>query len=231
MNIRPGAALPAACVFDAYGTIFDVGSAVRRRAPIVGQSAATLIDTWRAKQLQYTWLRSLQGRYVDFAQVTAEALDYALAAVNISNPALRAELLSAYETLDAYPDAVHALTVLRGAGVPCWILSNGTRGMLAGAVRAAGIESLLTGVLSVESVKVYKPDRRVYQLAVDALGVPAGRIAFVSANGWDAFAAAAFGLAVIWCNRTGQPSEHLPGKPAHELRSLEELAGVLGLGG
>ena len=229
MKSRPNIARPAACVFDAYGTIFDFGSAVNRRAEAVGQSAATLIDTWRTKQLQYTWLRSLQGRYVNFEQVTAEALDYALEAVEIRDAALREQLLSLYRTLDAFGDAVRALTVLHGAGIPCWILSNGTPDMLAAAVRAASIESLLSGVLSVESVQVYKPDPRVYGFAVEKLGVAADRIVFVSANGWDAFAAAAFGLAAIWCNRTGQPDERLPGKPIGQLRSLDELPAALGL--
>jgi 2-haloacid dehalogenase len=223
------ASSPAACVFDAYGTIFDFSSAVRRRAAAVGDSGAVLIDTWRNKQLQYTWLRSLQAEYVNFEQVTADALAYALEAVNIQSNTLREELLALYRTLDAFPDAVSALRRLRGAGLPSWILSNGTPAMLDAAVRAAGLEVLLDGVLSVESVGVYKPDPRVYQLAVDRLGVEAGRIAFVSANGWDAFAAARFGFAAIWCNRTGQPHERLPGELWHSLSSLDALPDILGL--
>jgi 2-haloacid dehalogenase len=214
-------------VFDAYGTIFDVGSAVRRLADIIGESAATLIDTWRSKQLQYTWLRTLQQQYVDFEQVTADALDYALDAVGIQDNGLRDELLARYVALDAFPDAVHALQELRAAGVPCWILSNGTPAMLNATVREAGLAPLIAGVLSVESVGVYKPDRRVYQLAVEELHVEAGRIAFISANGWDAFAAAHFGMTTVWCNRNRQPTERLPGTPAHEVTSLEALATVL----
>ena len=229
MTAQPSSSVPAVCVFDAYGTIFDVGSAVRRRAEAVGESAAALIDTWRTKQLQYTWLRSLQGRYVDFEQVTAEALDYALETVGIWNASLREDLLSLYRTLDAYPDAVRALTALRTAGIPCWILSNGTAPMLDDAVRAARLEQLIDGVLSVASVRAYKPDPRVYQLAVDELGLALPSIAFVSANGWDAFAAAAFGLSTIWCNRAGQPGERLPGTLRHCVRSLDELPLALGL--
>ena len=229
MTTPPNASLPAACVFDAYGTIFDFGSAVRSRAGIIGESAATLIDTWRTKQLQYTWLRSLQNQYVDFEQVTAEALDYALESVNIRNAALRDDLLSLYRTLEAYPDAVRALTALHRAAIPCWILSNGTPAMLEAAVRAAGLEPLIDGLLSAESVRVYKTDPRVYQLAVDTLGVAPSHIAFVSANGWDAFAAAKFGLPAIWCNRAAQPIERLPGELREQLRSLDVLSSVLAL--
>lgn len=229
MSARPYDPPPAACVFDAYGTIFDFGSAVHRRGAGIGASAATLIETWRAKQLQYTWLRSLQGHYVNFEQITADALDYALEASEIRDGTLRDDLLSLFSQLDAFPDAVGALRELRTAGFPCWILSNGTPAMLGAAVRAAGLDSLLDGVLSVESVRAYKPDPRVYQLAVDQLRLPADRIAFISANGWDAYAAAAFGFSAIWCNRTGQPSERLPGRPAHEVRSLHALPGILRL--
>lgn len=229
MNARRIISSPAAAVFDAYGTIFDVGSAVRRRADIVGESAATLVDTWRSKQLQYTWLRTLQRQYLDFEQVTADALDYALDAVGIRNNGLRNELLALYKALDAFPDAVHALQELRVAGVPCWILSNGTSAMLNATVRAAGLAPLIAGVMSVESVSVYKPDPHVYQLAVDKLRVEASRIAFISANGWDAFAAAHFGLTTVWCNRNRQPTERLPAKPTHEVTSLDELAGILGV--
>jgi len=231
MKIDRDSALPAAAVFDAYGTIFDVGSAVRRRAGTIGGSVATLIDTWRTKQLQYTWLRSLQHQYVNFEQVTAEALDYALDVVGIRDDALRNDLLTLYLTLDAFPDAVRALEELRNAGIPCWILSNGTSAMLSAAVGAAGLAPLVDGVLSVESVGVYKPDPRVYQLAVDKLGVAAHRLVFVSANGWDAFAAAHFGMSTVWCNRAGQPAERLPGTPIHQVTSLDGLAGLLGVGG
>jgi 2-haloacid dehalogenase len=231
MNIDHEGASPAAAVFDAYGTIFDFGSAVRRRAGTIGGSVATLIDTWRTKQLQYTWLRSLQQQYVNFEQVTADALDYALDVVAIRDDALRNDLLALYVTLDAFPDALRALKELRNARIPCWILSNGTPEMLDAAVSAAGLAPLIDGVLSVESVGVYKPDPRVYQLAVDELGVAADRLVFVSANGWDAFAAAHFGMSTVWCNRAGQPAERLPGTPTHQVTSLEDLAAVLGVGG
>lgn len=229
MSARSDISSPAAAVFDAYGTIFDVGSAVRRRADLVGGSAATLVDTWRSKQLQYTWLRTLQCQYVNFGQVTADALDYALDAVGIRNDTLRNDLLAQYEKLDAFPDAIHALQELCATGIPCWILSNGTSAMLHATVRAAGLSPLIAGVLSVESVGAYKPDPRVYQLAVDELHVEASQIAFISANGWDAFAATHFGLMTVWCNRNRQPAERLPTLPSHEVASLEDLAALLGV--
>jgi 2-haloacid dehalogenase len=227
VNTTPKPAPPVACVFDAYGTIFDVGSAVQRRAAVLGDAAPALTELWRTKQLQYTWLRSLQNQYVNFEVVTADALSFALESLNIRNDALRVELLALYRALDAYPDAVAALTQLRAAGMPSWILSNGTPAMLQAAVRAAGLESLIKGVLSVESAGVYKPHPNVYQLALEQLGVEARRIAFISANGWDAFAAAQFGLRAIWCNRSGQPRERLPGEPSRTLSSLEDLAAVV----
>jgi len=190
-----------------------------------------LIDTWRAKQLQYTWLRSLQHQYANFEQVTSEALDYALEVVGIRDDTLRNDLLALYAMLDAFPDAVRALKELRIAGIPCWILSNGTPAWLKASVGAAGLAPLIDGVLSVESVGVYKPDPRVYQLAVDELGVAANRFVFVSANGWDACAAAHFGMSTVWCNRAGQPAERLPGTPTHQVTSLDALASLLGVGG
>jgi len=227
MNIRVFEQRPTACVFDAYGTLLDVGSAVRKRADEIGASAESLIEIWRAKQLQYAWLRNVAQQYVPFDQVTADALDYALEALGIRNVGLQAELLTLYGKLDAYSDARRALAALNEADVPCWILSNGTRDMLESATYAAGIAQLLDGILSADTVKAYKPDARVYQLAIEQFDLEPSQIAFVSSNGWDAFAAAEFGFSTIWCNRTSAPAERLPGRPIHEIRSLDELAGVV----
>jgi 2-haloacid dehalogenase len=214
---------PAACVFDAYGTLFDYGGAVDRRTDQLGEKAGALIARWREKQLQYTWLRSLQNRYANFEQVTADALDYALDALELSDSTLRNDLLALYFALPAYPDASRALAQLRSAGIRALILSNGTPTMLERTLTASGLAPYIDGVLSVDSVAVYKPDPRVYSLATKALGVPAERVVFVSANGWDANAAAAFGFRALWCNRARQPRERLPTTPEHEIRSLDEL--------
>jgi 2-haloacid dehalogenase len=216
-----------ACVFDAYGTLFDVHAAVAALRPRLGAPAEALSQLWRAKQLEYTWLRSLMGRHADFWQVTGDALDYSLERTGV-DAALRAPLLQAYLTLQAYPEAADVLQRLRAAGRRLAILSNGAPAMLAAAVDNAGIGALLDAVLSVEEVGVYKPDPRVYRLAVERLAVPAEQIAFLSSNAWDVHGAAAFGLRPVWVNRLAAPPERLPGSAEHELRDLSGLPGLLG---
>jgi 2-haloacid dehalogenase len=217
-----------ACVFDAYGTLFDVHSAVGRLRAQVGDRADALSELWRTKQLEYSWLRALMGRHVDFWQVTGDALDYALARIGV-DPAVRAPLLEAYLTLDAYPEVPEVLRRLRAGGLKTVILSNGEPKMLDAGARSAGIEGLLDAILSVEAVGVFKPAPRVYQLAVDRLGVPADAIAFQSSNGWDVHGAACFGFRPVWINRQGAPRERLPGAHEHELSDLRDLPALLGL--
>lgn len=216
-----------ACVFDAYGTLFDVHSAVRRHADRVGPVGAAVSQLWRTKQLEYTWLRTLMGRYVDFAAVTADALDVALATHAVHDPALRSDLLQAYLDLDAYPEVVEVLHALAERRVVCAILSNGTEAMLNAAVSAAGLEGLLDPVLSVDPLGVYKPDPRVYRHAIDVLDRPVDEILFVSANHWDAMGAAQAGLAVAWINRNRQEPEHLGKSADHQLPNLRGLVALL----
>ena len=218
-----------ACVFDAYGTLFDVAAAARTCDAELGEKSSALSTLWREKQLQYTWLRALQGRHADFWQVTGEALDFALETLQISGSGLRERLLSLYLTLDAFPEVRDTLARLKQAGMRTAILSNGSPRMLKAAVEGAQITHLLDAVLSVEEVGVYKPHPRVYQLAVERLGLEAGAIAFQSSNAWDAWAASAFGMRVVWCNRYDQRPEKLPGGPDREIRSLAELPALLGL--
>ncbi len=218
-----------ACVFDAYGTLFDVHSAAARCRDDLGEKADAVSQAWRVRQLEYTWLRSLMGRHADFWRVTGDALDYALEAHGIDDAALRDRLMDCYLELDAYPDVKDALERLKGAGLKCAILSNGSPDMLESAARGAGIADLLDALLSVEDVGIYKPHPSVYQLAVDRLGVAAERIAFQSSNGFDACGAASFGFRVAWVNRFGQQPERLPGTVDAELASLAELPALLGL--
>jgi 2-haloacid dehalogenase len=218
-----------ACVFDAYGTLFDFAAAARRCEGELGERASTLTALWREKQLQYTWLRALQGKHADFWQVTGDALDYALETLQIARPELRGQLMDLYLTLDAFPEVPDVLAKLKAAGLRLAILSNGAPGMLAAAVDGAGLRPLIDAVLSVEEVGVYKPHPKVYQLAVDRLGLPAQSIAFQSSNAWDAYAASAFGMRVVWCNRYQQRRERLPGAPDREIRTLSELPALLGL--
>jgi 2-haloacid dehalogenase len=223
-------ALPGirACVFDAYGTLFDFASAAAACRDALGDKGAALTALWREKQLQYSWLRGLQGRHADFWQVTGDALDFALETLGIDDNVLRDRLMNLYLALDAFPEVPAMLARLKAAGLKTAILSNGSPAMLEALVKHAGIGRFLDAVLSVEEVSVYKPHPKVYQLAVDRLAVAPAAIAFQSSNGWDAYAASAFGLRVVWCNRYGQRLERLPGKPDREITSLAELPALLG---
>jgi 2-haloacid dehalogenase len=217
-----------ACVFDAYGTLFDFASAAKSCRDMLGDGVDRLTALWRDKQLQYTWLRALQGRHADFWQVTGDALDFAMETLAIDKPGLRDRLMGLYLTLDAFPEVPDVLEHLKKVGLRTAILSNGSPKMLEAVVRASGLNTLLDAVLSVEEVGVYKPHPKVYQLAVDRLGIRAGAIAFQSSNAWDAYAASAFGMQVVWCNRYGQRSERLPGAPDRTVRSLAELPTLVG---
>jgi 2-haloacid dehalogenase len=217
-----------ACVFDAYGTLFDVAAAAAHCRDALGDKAAALAALWRDKQLQYTWLRAVEDRHADFRQVTEDALDFALEALGIGAVLPKTRLLQLYMSLDPFSEVPEVLRQLRARGLRTAILSNGTPEMLAAALENAGLGALFDAVLSVEEVGVYKPHAKVYRLACDRLGLAARRIAFVSSNAWDAHAAALFGMRAIWCNRLGQPSERLPGRPERQIASLAELPPLVG---
>ena len=228
LTTEPSIAGVKACVFDAYGTLFDFGAAARVCRDFLGADVDRLTALWRDKQLQYTWLRAIQGRHADFWQVTGDALDFALETLGIERAGVRDRLMTLYLTLDPFPEVAGVLEQLRAAGIRTAILSNGSPRMLAAAVKAAQLEALLDAVLSVEEVGVYKPHPKVYQLAVDRLAVPASAISFQSSNAWDAYAASAFGMKVVWCNRYGQRRERLPGAPDYEVETLLELPALVG---
>jgi len=171
-----------ACVFDAYGTLFDYASAAAGCRDVLGERLGPLTTLWRDKQLQYTWLRALQGRHEDFWQVTGDALDFALETLGLDDPRLRARLMDLYLSLDVFPEVPAMLQRLKAAGLKTAILSNGSPQMLGAVVKKAGIAEFLDAVLSVEAVGVYKPHPSVYQLVVHRLAVPAGAISFQSSN-------------------------------------------------
>jgi 2-haloacid dehalogenase len=227
----PEAVIPGihACIFDAYGTLFDVHSAAARCRSDLGDSADRLSEIWRQKQLQYTWLRSLMRAHADFWQVTGDALDYAMAAVGLDDPEIRQRLMDLYLELAAYPEVPDMLSALRTAGLRTGVLSNGAPKMLEAAIGSAGLSDLLDYSLSIEDVGIYKPDPRVYQLAVDRVGLEAGQICFVSSNAWDAYGASHFGFRVIWVNRFAQPPERIPGRPDSEMKDLSALPALLGV--
>ncbi len=218
-----------ACVFDAYGTLFDVHAAANRCRDDLGDKADRLSDIWRQKQLQYTWLRSLMAAHVDFWRVTGDALDYAMAAVGLDDKAMRERLMALYRELDAYPEVPAVLRDLKKAGLATAILSNGAPAMLEAAVESAGIGTELDHTLSVEDVGIYKPDPRVYRLASERIGVSPSEICFLSSNSWDAHGASHFGFRVVWVNRFGLPRENLPGRPDVEVDDLTALPAILGL--
>jgi 2-haloacid dehalogenase len=215
-----------AVLFDAYGTLFDVHSVVET-ARLVTDDPQTLSVVWRQKQLEYTWLRSLMGRYEDFWAVTEAALIHACRRLRIPlDPAARARLLDAYLRLQPFPEVATALARLRG--LRRGILSNGSPGMLASAVARAGLQGELDVVLSVDAVRVYKPAPAVYALGPAHLGLPASAIAFVSSNAWDVAGARAFGFQVAWVNRQGAPAEELGEAPDLEVPDLLAVARALG---
>ncbi|HKM54103.1 MAG TPA: haloacid dehalogenase type II [Isosphaeraceae bacterium] len=215
------------CLFDAYGTLFDLSSVAQRSAARLGERAPALLALWRQKQLEYTWLRTLMQRHAPFDQVTADALHHALESLGISDSDLAGELLAGYLSVAPYPEVPATLAALEQAGIARGILSNGTPAMLNGALRASGLEFYFRHVLSVESVGCYKPDPRVYALAVSETGTSLEEIVFVSANAWDVAGAASFGLRVVWVNRTRAGSERLPGAPVATISSLADLPGSL----
>ncbi|HET8765197.1 MAG TPA: haloacid dehalogenase type II [Rhodanobacter sp.] len=205
---RPGTTRPEIAVFDAYGTVFDVHSAVTRLADVIGPEAPRISALWRQKQLEYSWTHALMQRYVDFWQLTQAALDYALASVGQGDSATRARLLDAYRTLDAYPEVAAVLDGYRDAGLRVAVFSNATPDMLDRALDAAQLRARVDAVFSAHALARYKPDPRVYDAAAEAFGVPAGAIAFHSSNAWDAAGAAACGWPARWINRGGMAAEY-----------------------
>ena len=216
-----------ACVFDAYGTLFDFASAAARCQDVPDQKLSVLTPLWREKQLQYTWLRSLQGDFADFWQVTADALDFTLDTLDISSPGLHAKLMELYLTPAPFPEVPSVLAQLRKAGFKTAVLSNGSTKMLDSAVSAAGLTDLFDVVMSVDAVKVFKPHPRVYEYGLETLGLKADEVSFQSSNAWDAYGASNFGFHVAWCNRYGHRAERLPGSPDFEIRTLSELPELL----
>ena len=216
-----------ACVFDAYGTLFDFNSAASAARDELGEDWQRLSDLWRLKQLQYTWLRGLAQHHADFRQVTGDALDFALASLKIERPGLRDRLMDLYLRLTTYPEVPAMLRELKERGMKLAILSNGTPPMLAAVVRNSGLEDVFDAVLSVEEVGVYKPHPSVYRLAAERLQIAPARICFLSSNGWDAYSAKAFGFRVIWCNRFGQAAERIPDTPDGEIADLSVLPAMV----
>ena len=211
-------------VFDAYGTLFDFNAAIARHRAAAGPDADRFSELWRQKQLEYTWTHTLAGRYVEFWTLTQRALDYTFARLPSVDRKLRGDLLDVYLKLDAFPDARKVLRELKARGERTAILSNGSPAMLASAVEAAGIKADLDAVLSVDTVKMFKPRPEVYALVTKEFSVTPAEVVFVSSNRWDAMGATAFGFRSVWVNRAKTPDEYPDFPP---LAVVNDLSGLL----
>lgn len=211
-----------ACVFDAYGTLFDVHSAVAKHAALVGKDAAEISKLWRTKQLEYSWVHSLMMRHLDFWNLTEAALEYALAFFKVRDERVKRLLLESYLSLDAHREVPIVLQKLRAAGLKTAVLSNGSPFMLDRAISSAGLNGLIDKCLSIEEVCAYKPDPAAYEIATVSLSVRPAEVAFFSSNAWDAVGAHAFGFRPFWVNRSGQPEEYGLTSKATILESLDE---------
>ena len=212
-----------ACIFDAYGTLFDVNAACRELSKEVGDSWEQLASLWRLRQVEYTWLRNSMDQYIDFWQITSDALDYAMETLDIENIGLREELLNLYLKLEAYPEVKGLLTKLKQRGLKTAILSNGSMKMLNSAVDNANIREYLDEILSVEECEIYKPSSKVYDLVKIKMQINKENVLFFSSNAWDMHAASNYGFKTIWVNRFNNKLERLPGKPINIVNSLDKI--------
>jgi 2-haloacid dehalogenase len=212
-----------AYAFDAYGTLFDVHSAIGKHRAAIGEDADSLSALWRAKQLEYSWVRTLMGRYRDFWSLTEEALDYALSRHPSVDQGVRGRLLNAYWRLDAYADVAPALTRLRRAGHAIAIFTNGTQEMAEAAANASAVLPLVDMVISVEPLKQFKTVPEVYKHLCTRLDMAPRDVCLVSSNRWDIAGGATFGMRTIWVNRTSMPDEYFDAQPDQDVRSLSEI--------
>jgi 2-haloacid dehalogenase len=214
-----------AFVFDAYGTLFDVHSAIGRHRAAAGPDAERFSEIWRTKQLEYSWTLTLAGRYADFWTLTEHALDFAFARFPSVDRALKPKLLDAYWTLAAFPDARSTLHALRAHGASTAVLSNGSPKMLTAAVDSAGIGTELDATLSVDAIRIYKPRPEAYALVTETFRLRPADVLFVSSNRWDVMGAGAFGFRTAWINRANAAEEYQPA-PDVVLTGLADLAAL-----
>jgi 2-haloacid dehalogenase len=211
------------CIFDAYGTLFDVNAACRELSLDVGDKWQDLANLWRLRQVEYTWLRNSMNEYIDFWEITSGALDYAMEVLDIHDKKLREQLLELYLKLEAYPEVKEILKKLKDKNFRTGILSNGSTQMLDSAVKNANIEDLLDVVISVEECKIYKPSSEVYDLVEKKTDIKKDNVTFFSSNAWDMHAAANYGFKTIWVNRFDGVLERLPGKPSAIVKTLNNI--------
>ena len=212
-----------ACIFDAYGTLFDVNAACRELSLDVGDKWQDLANLWRLRQVEYSWLRNSMNEYIDFWEITSGALDYAMEVLDIHDKKLKEQLLELYLKLEAYPEVKEILQKLKDKNYRTGILSNGSTQMLDSAVKNANIENLLDVVISVDECKIYKPSREVYDLVEKKTDIKKDNVTFFSSNAWDMHAAANYGFTTIWVNRFDGVLERLPGKPSAIVKTLNNI--------
>jgi 2-haloacid dehalogenase len=220
--IRSSLTKDQAYVFDAYGTLLDINAASLQHSELLGKNASRVSDLWRRKQLEYTWLRSLMGVHVDFWEITKDALSYSLDYFDIDHENCFDELCASYLEIPCYAEVPQLLKSLKNQGKRIAVLSNGSPNMIHSAVNANKLEDMIDAILSVEDVGIFKPDRKVYSLVEEKLGIVPEKTNFFSSNAWDVAGASVFGFSVVWVNRLNQPAERLPGRPRLTVKNLEE---------
>jgi 2-haloacid dehalogenase len=212
-----------ACVFDAYGTLFDVNSAAAKCKEKLGDKWENFANAWRTTQLEYTWLRSLMKKHKNFWQITEDSLDHAIETFNI-NKNMRKELLNLYKELSPYPEVKECLDALKSKKIKKAILSNGTPDLLKGLVENNNIQSYFDNIISVEDVKIYKPDPRVYEMPIKKYNCKPENICFLSSNTWDVSGGGVFGYNAVWVNRFNKVFDKLDYKPQYTINNLNQLS-------
>ena len=220
------------CIFDAYGTLFDVTSATRIVANEEEYSSfpnhsVKVSNSWRIKQLEYSWLRNIMHEYIDFWQITKDALDFALEENQIKNEKLRQRLLDVYWNLSAYQEAHDVLTTLKANNIQTGILSNGSNQMLNSAVVSANLKNYLDKIISIDGIEIYKPDPKVYQMVIDQFNCKIEEVLFISSNGWDIAGASKFGFTTLWVNRNLIPKDRLTFMPNKITNNLSTIPNIL----
>ena len=215
-----------AIVFDAYGTLFDVNSAAEKCKHKIGDKWEAFANFWRTTQLEYTWLRSLMNRHKDFWQITEDSLDKSMKVFNIDK-SMKNELLNLYKVLSPYPEVKEVLENLKNKNLKLAILSNGTPGLLNELVRTNDLSSLFDDLFSIEEVKIYKPDSKVYDLPVKKYKIKSNEITFLSANTWDVSGGGNYGYNSVWVNRNKSQFDNLDYQPKKEIGNLSQLLDIV----
>ena len=215
-----------AIIFDAYGTLFDVNSAAEKCKDKIGNKWESFANYWRTTQLEYTWLRSLMNRHKDFWQVTEDSLDKSMKAFKIDN-SMRDELLNLYKTLSTFPEVKEVLNNLKEKNYKLAILSNGTPSLLNELVKSNNLNNIFADIFSIEEVKIYKPDSRVYDLPINKYQIQENEVAFLSANTWDVSGGGNYGYNAVWVNRNNNIFDNLDYQPKHQVKQLSELLDLI----